>query len=58
MARIIFKFKEKVLEIVPLSPTQGVTIGRHHTNIVTIFINGGYTSTEYSISKNKIITSN
>ncbi len=36
MARLIFKFKEKVLEIVPLSATQGVTIGRHHTNIVTI----------------------
>ena len=36
MARLIFKFKDKVLDIVPLTPTQGVTIGRHQTNAVVI----------------------
>lgn len=36
MARLIFKFKDKVLDIVPLSTSQGVTIGRHHSNVITI----------------------
>ncbi len=36
MARLIFKFKDKVLDIVSLSAEQGITIGRHHTNTVTI----------------------
>jgi predicted component of type VI protein secretion system len=36
MARLILRFKEKVLDSFPLASDQGATIGRHHSNRIVI----------------------
>ena len=36
MARLILMFKDKVLDIFPLSASQNITIGRHHSNGIVI----------------------